>query len=130
MIYKLKEGFDVIYFGHISHEAYDSSINMAMDLDMSFDPNDALYSFHNIPLLMLRYNNCEENHDWYIKTDEDDEFYFDFIENIPNDEWYSWKQVSWVIDKKGFTPYSQDSFLFCLDKDEMIEFNRLGIRSI
>ena len=72
MIYKYKFGLDVLYFGHISHDHYGSSKNLFLHLDTEFDPNDALYSFHNISMIMLRYNNRAENYEWDIDYVDND----------------------------------------------------------
>ena len=130
MIYKYKFGLDVIYFGHISHDHKGSSKDLFLQLDNEFDPNDALYSFHNISMIMLRYNNREDNYDWDIDYIENDFLDFEDIHNIPDDEWYSWKQISWLLDEKGFMPHSQDDFRMVVEGDDLIKFNRLGIRSV
>ena len=96
MIYKLKHGNDIKYFGHIGANESWTANSLAIELDASFEMVDALYSFHNIPLLMLAYNNNEDDHDWYIKTEENDEFEYSFIENIPEQDWHTWEQIAFI----------------------------------
>jgi len=134
MIYKLKHGDDIKYFGQIAPDHDWTSDDLAYELDASFEMVDALYSFHNIPLLMLAYNNSEDEtkHDWYMKIDEDDEFEYSFIEKIPEQDWYTWEQIAFILDTNGYLPYSNDDTAWydSMEKEEQQTFNRLGIREI
>ena len=132
MIYKLKYGNDIKYFGHIGANEDWTATTLADELDASFEMVDALYCFYNIPLLMLAYNNNEDDHDWYMKIEENDEFDYSFIKNIPEEDWYTWEQIAFILDTNGYIPYSHDddSWFDAMSKEEQQTFNRLGIREI
>ena len=134
MIYKLKYGEDIKYFGHIASDFEWTSDSLAFELDKSFEMVDALYSFHNIPMLMLAYNNSEDEakHDWYMKIEENDDFEYSFIKNIPEQDWHTWEQIEFILDVVGHLPHSDDEFCWydAMSKEDQQTFNKLGIREV
>ena len=130
MIYKLKHGNDIKYFGQIAPDHDWTRDDLAYELDKSFEMVDALYSFHNIPMLMLAYNHSKDE-DWYMKIEGNDEFEYSFIENIPEQDWYTWEQIAFILDTHGYLPHSEEDCWFnVMEKEEQQTFNRLGIRGI
>jgi hypothetical protein len=83
-------------------------------------------------MLMLAYNNSKDDDDWYMKIEENDDFEYSFIKNIPEEHWYTWDQLAFLLNTAGYIPYSNDetSWFDAMSKQQQQTFNVLGIRGI
>ena len=143
MIYKLIQDADseILSFGIIGPEHWGTSADsLCIELDASFESCDALYSFHNIPIMFFEYNNKKydedelilgKEEDWYIRSDFNCTFEYRFIKNIPESDWYTWEQTRFIIETLGHVPLD-DADLYHLellaDKEEYAKFQRSRFR--